>query len=256
MIIYFSGTGNSYAVARELGALTQDQVIPLDKKNWEAIGLLLQSAKSVGLVFPVYFGDVPKPVLKFLKKATLSPQAYYYAAATCGSTQGSALYRVQELLGAKGCKLSYGRVVPMIANSTSTWKVGVTYDYSKLEKAKQLVEAMGQDILARKVDRSQVKKSLAGTLMAIPLVRKLGKKRFAISARPKDCVGCGLCVRLCPMGNLSLKDGKVKVHDHCAYCMACVQFCPHGGIAVHGHVIAKADQYHHPEVQAQELFHR
>ena len=88
------------------------------------------------------------------------------------------------------------------------------------------------------------------------MVKSIGMKRFKVSVDDKACVGCGLCVRICPAHNLELKDGKANVGNHCAFCMACVHACPHGGMQVNGHAIKKENQYRHPDVELPELFLR
>lgn len=52
------------------------------------------------------------------------------------------------------------------------------------------------------------------------------------------CVGCGKCVRDCPMGLLVLKDGRPVVRegkgDACLNCQHCLAVCPVGALAVNG----------------------
>ena len=42
----------------------------------------------------------------------------------------------------------------------------------------------------------------------------------------KECISCGQCEKLCPMNNISLKDGKPVWGGHCTHCMACICGCP------------------------------
>ena len=42
----------------------------------------------------------------------------------------------------------------------------------------------------------------------------------------EDCVHCGRCERLCPLNNISLKDGKPVWGKECTHCMACIANCP------------------------------
>lgn len=41
-----------------------------------------------------------------------------------------------------------------------------------------------------------------------------------------QCIGCGKCVRLCPLNNITLKDGRPVWSDQCTHCMACIGNCP------------------------------
>lgn len=47
------------------------------------------------------------------------------------------------------------------------------------------------------------------------------------------CTGCGLCVDICPMGTLALKDGTATVvSDHSLNCGHCMAVCPTGAVKV------------------------
>ena len=81
-------------------------------------------------------------------------------------------------------------------------------------------------------------------------------KRFVVSVDPAHCIGCGICARICPAQNITLKNQKAVTGSHCAHCMACVHACPHGGMLVNGHKIKKENQYRHPEVEMKDLFLR
>ncbi len=50
---------------------------------------------------------------------------------------------------------------------------------------------------------------------------------------PDLCVGCGQCVRVCPSGTLSMRDGKAQVTgDRSLNCGHCQAICPVGAITV------------------------
>ncbi len=48
------------------------------------------------------------------------------------------------------------------------------------------------------------------------------------------CIGCDICVQVCPMGILALdKDGKAYMkYDECWYCMPCETDCPTDAVKV------------------------
>ncbi|MFH1035443.1 MAG: mercury methylation ferredoxin HgcB [Pseudomonadota bacterium] len=48
------------------------------------------------------------------------------------------------------------------------------------------------------------------------------------------CVGCGLCVTVCPQAVLALEDGKAAIQDRdaCMECGACANNCPSAAISV------------------------
>jgi len=45
------------------------------------------------------------------------------------------------------------------------------------------------------------------------------------------CVGCGACVAACPVGAISMKDGKAEIdQEKCIHCGKCFDACPHNVI--------------------------
>ncbi len=66
-----------------------------------------------------------------------------------------------------------------------------------------------------------------------PLVRELLRKKLL--PRPvlneQDCVGCGVCVRMCPPHSLQLQGRRPRFHyDSCIRCFCCQEHCPKGAI--------------------------
>ena len=74
MILYFSGSGNSLAIARRLGETLHEQIIPFR----EALSIDLSNEKRIGLVYPTYWLDAAKPVRDLVPKLNISPSAYVF----------------------------------------------------------------------------------------------------------------------------------------------------------------------------------
>lgn len=48
-----------------------------------------------------------------------------------------------------------------------------------------------------------------------------------------DCVGCGLCTKVCPSGSMQMeKEKAVHIPDKCQTCLACIHDDPHKALAM------------------------
>ena len=50
----------------------------------------------------------------------------------------------------------------------------------------------------------------------------------------EQCIGCGICVSVCPMENISLQSKKARQQGRCTMCYRCVNHCPKQAITLLG----------------------
>lgn len=78
MILYFSATGNSLAIARQLAEQLSEQLMPLT----EAAEMDLTTEKRIGLVFPTYDFNLPPAMPEMVSRLNLSPRSYVFTVVT------------------------------------------------------------------------------------------------------------------------------------------------------------------------------
>lgn len=59
----------------------------------------------------------------------------------------------------------------------------------------------------------------------------------------QDCIGCNLCVSLCPMKNISIQNGKAVAGNQCTMCYRCISHCPKKAITLLGNQVTEQCQY-------------
>ena len=115
-IYYFTATGNSLAVARDLAARMQATLLPipalLGRPHMES------DAEVVGLVFPVYYANlggsgIPFLVARFVEKWHSVANKYIFAICTHGGGPVATMGNLGKLIAARGGELSAGYTVKM-----------------------------------------------------------------------------------------------------------------------------------------------
>ena len=112
MILYFSGTGNSMAISRQLAERLGEQVMPLSR----AVNRDLSQERRIGLVFPCYWFNAPRAVTELVPRLQLPKDAYVFIVIPCGAQAGNAIWTVRRMLAAKGIDVAYSHKIRVPAN--------------------------------------------------------------------------------------------------------------------------------------------
>lgn len=264
-IYYFSGTGNSLHVAKELQKrIPEANLIPI-------VGLLNENGietkgDTVGFVFPIYLMSVPAPVRKFFRKLDLKSCRYVFAIASYESNPGMANTYLNKVLKKKGKGLDSYFTIKMAGNSPKGLMPGfmIKKDWDQRitgEKTKELEAGIQNSLdLIREVLLKQEKYPKAEKYRnyfqehIIPVITENTKAQ--INFYPDSgCTGCGLCEDVCLSQKIKIIDGKPMWQKdvQCYYCYACFNFCPYQSILIKNAYTEKNGRYHHPEVTANEI---
>ena len=149
-VIYFSGTGNSLAVARLLAErLTEAEILPV----YEMLRLSMYNLQSetCGIVFPVCCQDIPEIVRRLVSAIRLPASTYVYAVATHNGDVGYSHFTLDKILRKKGQRLQAGFEVLMPGNSITP--KNSTNSEEEIERRIKaipaLVESIADNVLKR-----------------------------------------------------------------------------------------------------------
>jgi ferredoxin len=251
IIFYFSSTGNSLQITRQIAKELKDCAIKsmAAPPPGEPVG---GPGETIGFVFPVYFLGLPRLVRSFVEKLKIRPGTYCFAFANYGGYGADALGMLDDILGRKGIGLSYADGVRMPGNYIV--KYGA-YPPAKVEQqiknAASVVDQAAKAIGGK--DRRPVKRRvvLFSKLINSLLYKGIAQwdRKFITTAK---CTACGLCAQVCPVNNIKIQDGHPVWQHHCERCVACIQWCPSEAIQFGKTTIGRR-RYHHPDVKVQEI---
>ena len=253
-IFYFTGTGNSLSVARDLAAELGDTNLVSIAKAVNGTPDL--SSERIGIVYPVYVFGMPLIVEKFLKKLTDSSDKYFFAVATYGGLAGDALGQTAKQLKIRGIKLKAGFMVKMPGNYTPLYGAKPEGEQIQMFKAEKLKV---KEIAAAVRDKKEVKIEKGGLLTNLifsgilrnSFMRKLPFADINFWADEK-CIHCGTCVKVCPVDNVRLYQGKPVWMHKCVQCVACLQWCPTEAIQ-YGQKTGTKKRYHNPDIKLEDI---
>jgi len=227
IIFYFSGTGNSLQVARDIAEnIGECEVVNLAKYDTNN----KINAERVGIVFPVYFWGVPNIIKTFLEKVELENNPYIFAVATRGGVVGASLIQIDDVLKTRNQKLHSGFAITMPENYIVYYDADSKKKQQELfEKEKIKVAAISKVVMNKKEQPIEKSKYLIdmlfGKMLNQAVVKKFPTKDTGFRLND-TCTGCGKCEKVCSVGNITMINEKPTWNHHCEFCLGCLQSCP------------------------------
>ena len=240
-IFCFSGSGNSYSVAAEMGkhfSIKPELITSFKEKNTIEIADL-----QVGIIAPVYLNDIPKVVKEFILKLSFADtNAYVFTVLTSSSGKNKSGFKnVSIALAQQKVKLSLAYDISMPSSFKARADMVSVLDAVPLKIA-DIIKAIENKRVNYETKSSAI---LPKNFTKLPFLTK----PLARMSVTEKCNGCGLCCQLCPTNNIELQNGKATRNKSCIACTACANWCPQQAMKSRW----LKGQYRHPEVSAKDL---
>ncbi|MGM0462302.1 MAG: EFR1 family ferrodoxin [Fibrobacterota bacterium] len=248
-IFYFSATGNSLWATRQIAQTWDDTAVfsmsgAIDSDS-------VRKARRIGFVFPVYVFGLPRVVADFLARCPIPADAYVFTLATYGSYAGMASSQAGSILAVRKRRVQYAEEILFPDNyipffpkpDAQTCRNRFEAAQKKIVRLCSVADDMGEE-------RGR-KNRLVTALLSV-------MHRFSMFWFPwsdylfrvnRRCNSCGVCQKVCPVDNISLKNGRPRWHHRCEHCLACIHWCPQGAISIAG----RRWQYHHPDISSTDI---
>lgn len=267
-IYYFSGTGNSLYIAKAIAARTGADLIPLAKLKDS--NNIKTEADIIGIVFPVYYMELPMIIEEFVGKLQNIEGKYIFAVSNYGGAAGESLRMLKRIIRSKGGELSAAYGIAMPQNSFPKPKEDRQRLYSECDKRIELI-VKNIEMKAKGMFYTNPLLELAIIPIHILITRPICVRHFrSISSLPPNssyeehkhamdrnfsvndrCNNCGTCSQVCPAGNISITDKGPVWLNHCEHCLACYNWCPNKAIL--GGITTMDYYYSHPDIKLSEI---
>ncbi len=290
-IYYFTGTGNSYAIAKDL---SDELSCNLNAINDITIKQTINTNTGLfGIIFPVYHATygrsgIPNIVNTFPKNISDLSGNTIFVICTHSGIPGYTIENVNKIIEEKNGKLSIGLTIKMSSPFSTFRKIAhiitkkklVTDNDFELKKREKLYTNWGK----LKIHVLNLLKSNISEVEKISFIKKIFLKYLLVSQKAmilkryqylsksgktdmeelfrqsdnnfqttNECIKCGTCSKICPVSNITIED-KPRWHNKCELCFACYQWCPKQAIT--GEIFEYEKRFHHPAISLTDMINR
>ena len=254
-IYFFTGTGNTLQITKEIadnigGAEIKSISRLRDAKSVETY------ADIVGIVFPVYFMNVPKIVTEFFGKLKIKEGSYTFLICNCGANYGGTLKLAEKALLKSDNTVSAAYNIYMPDNSIA-FPTPLDEHEGMIEKMKEQAGEISQQIkngIEIDAEGSVISSFFGKTVMENVCTGILGFDKMKLDN--EKCTNCGICQKVCPVENISAGEVHPAWGDECQMCFACIHYCAQKAVTYKMQNPQKDYQYKNKYIGISEIINR
>ena len=208
---------------------------------------------AVGIVCPVYAGEMPMMVRAFMGKAKINTN-YFFFVYTFGMSCGAAFAHAALAAQAAGLTLNYVNAVQMVDNYLPIFDMEDQIRTLPEKNVDGQLEKLCAEIAARQQRPVEItaKMRLQMAMFSNRLAKSILKRDTAQHYIVNDaCIRCGICAKVCPANNITVTEEGVLFSDACEVCYACLHNCPRN--AIHLRKEANTVRFRNEHVTLQDI---
>ena len=255
MIFYFSGTGNTLWIARQLATATGERLINIaEELKGTSATYTLEKDERIGFCFPTHGWQPPRIVRTFIRRLLLEGAEghFCYAVTTCGDSTGDTMTILNRELKKRGLEAEslFSVIMPesyvclpfMYTDTPEREAEKIDLARRQTEHIAQLVKERRRGI--EELDRGATPRLYSYVIGAYFNRKMVTDRKFVVDA--DVCTRCGRCEKVCPVGNIEGTPPQWKHDGSCTMCLACYHHCPVHAIN-YGSITRHRGQYYMKE---------
>lgn len=241
LLMYFSATGNTWLAAERIRSRLFKDNILCDLRSIEKIRgeVDLAPYSMIGIGYPIFLFSIPGYVYGFIKKLPHGKGRKAFVFATMGGGTFGSEALAALLLRNRGYRV-IGAKPFVAANNDAILTGSVAPDApetkSSLDKMLDDLSDWVDDLLDGKAEtiKNTTGWKLAAAITGLAFRKLVPFHAFATPfwflKADRRCNGCGLCERICPVGNIKKSLRKPRFGTRCIFCERCLNLCPQNSI--------------------------
>lgn len=239
--IYLSGTGNTKHCIETLVARLDPTAVTLPLESEAVLGEIERNSVII-LGYPIQYSNVPYMVRDFIiRNRHVWKGKKVLCVATMGAFSGDGAGCSARLLKKYDATILGGLHLKMPDSVCDSKLLKKTAERNReiIKAADKKIESVAEQIKRGNYPRDGISffSHMAGLFgQRLWFYRKTTgyTDRLKVS---DSCIGCGLCVSLCPMKNISIQGQKAVGGNRCTMCYRCISHCPQKAITLLGNEV-------------------
>lgn len=245
--IYFSGTGNTKHCMELLVSLVDKEAECVSMTDPHIIDRIKEN-EVIYIGYPTQFSNMPYAVRDFINKnKDIWEAKKLFCISTMGAFSGDGAGCSARLLKKYGATILGGLHIHMPDSvcDSKLLKKSTAKNRIIIQDADKKIGRVACEINAGKYPSE-------GITFFSHICGLFGQRLWFYNKTTgytdkiklnEDCVLCGKCVSVCPMGNLNIKDDKVVANNRCTMCYSCISQCPKKAITLLGSEVVEQCRY-------------
>lgn len=236
MILYFSGSGNNKFIADYINSKLHDEVVSMNEIIKFNRPLKFNSSNPYIIISPIYAWRYPKIIEDLILKANFNGCEEIYFIASMGLNCGNANKYLKNIATSKNMNyMGFAKII-MPSNYIVSEKAETEDSAVKIiKKSLPLLDTIS-NLIKNRQSFNEPKKEFFGNLYSSFF--NYGFNNFYKSSKKfkvdDSCIKCKKCITVCPLNNVSMKNGNITFSTNCMFCLSCINNCPVNAITYNG----------------------
>lgn len=229
-LYFFTGTGNTFLAAKKIAEVFKENdikanLINIEKTDPKTIDL----SKIIGLAFPIACWNTYPFIRRFIKNLPNAANTEIFVFSTMGDSSLKAAATIGNTLSKKGYSVIATKGFKMPNNLISVQSE--EKNIIKRDMAFIKIKSFTLDMIHKTTKAEKTNIFFKFCFAISSFITSLWERTFfqkiiKFNLAKEKCTKCEICIKICPVENIKMKDYPEFNGNKCQVCMRCISYCP------------------------------